>query len=197
MRRLLIAGWLLVPVGAWAYHEGPGQEGLQLDLVDEALSKARASVAVKDWEMAVDHYEAALKDLPAERVTATRKLRLAIAQSKMLSKELVPARESLAELVTEMTEDPAADPAVLEEARQAYASAQYYVTWLMRLEGYPREAWEPEVEIARQTYRLLAEQADDAGNAPLAQARREDLESAVKLARLDLQELQGLPLPSQ
>ena len=30
----MIAGWLLLPVGAWAYHEGPGQDGVQLDLVD-------------------------------------------------------------------------------------------------------------------------------------------------------------------
>ena len=38
------------------------------------------------------------------------------------------------------------------------------ITWLMRLEGHSREEWEPEIEAARQTYRLLAERADASGD---------------------------------
>ncbi len=186
-----------MPVGAWASHAGPGQEGLQLDRVDRSLAEACAAATGEDWYAAVANYEAALKELPTEQVAEARKVRLALAQARMLSEQLVDARKELAGLVDELSSDPDADPAVLEEARQSYASAQYYITWLMRLEGYPREEWEPEIEIARQTYRLLAEQADAAGDTDLARQRREDLESAVKLARLDLQELQGLPLPSQ
>ena len=67
----------------------------------------------------------------------------------------------------------------------------------MRLEGLTKEAWEPEIEAARQTYRLLAEQSESAGDTNAAKKNREDLESAVRLARMDLTELQGLPLPSQ
>jgi hypothetical protein len=77
------------------------------------------------------------------------------------------------------------------------ANAQYYMTWLMRLEGLGRDAWEPEIESARQTYKLLAEQAEQRGDTPAAKTHQEDLESAIRLARLDLSELQGLPLPSQ
>ena len=70
------------------------------------------------------------------------------------------------------------------------------MTWLMRLEGQAEEVWRPEIAAAEETYRLLAEttSADD------AEARKralEDLEASVKLARMDLGELQGLPLPSQ
>ena len=46
----------------------------------------------------------------------------------------------------------------------------------------------------RQTYKLLAqEERDDAKKLAL----QEDLESSIRLARMDLSELQGLPLPSQ
>jgi hypothetical protein len=96
----------------------------------------------------------------------------------------------------ELQEDPGADPAVLAEARSTLANAQYYMTWLMRLEGEPRDVWEPEIEAARQNYRLLAEQADRQGNSQRARKCQEDLEAAVRLARMDLGELQGLPLPS-
>ena len=71
------------------------------------------------------------------------------------------------------------------------------LTWLMRLEGLGREAWEPEIEAARQNFKLLAEQAEKSGDRVAAQMRKEDLESAIRLARMDLSELQGLPLPSQ
>ena len=64
--------------------------------------------------------------------------------------------------------------AELAEAREAYANAQYYWTWLMRVEGYTREEWEPEVEVARQTYRLLAERADDRGDSASAKTHMEE-----------------------
>ena len=85
----------------------------------------------------------------------------------------------------------------MTEARSTAAIAQYYITWLMRLEGMGREEWEPEIDAARATYKLLAEQAQERGNTVEAKKHQEDLESAVRLARMDLGELQGLPLPSQ
>jgi hypothetical protein len=103
----------------------------------------------------------------------------------------------LKNLVDELKEDDRADSHLLAEARDALSNSQYYMTWLMRLEGQPRELWEPEIDAARQTYRLLAEQADAKGNAESAKKHREDLESTIRLARMDLSELQGLPLPSQ
>ena len=56
--------------------------------------------------------------------------------------------------------------------------------------------WEPEIEAARQNYKLVAARAEQAGNAELAATETENLEAALRLARMDLTELQGLPLPS-
>ena len=71
------------------------------------------------------------------------------------------------------------------------------MTWLMRLEGLGQDEWEPEVESARQTFKMLAEAAEKRGDAAAAAKFREDLESSVRLARMDLSELQGLNLPKQ
>ena len=97
----------------------------------------------------------------------------------------------------ELAGDSPPDQKLLADARSTLANSQYYMTWLMRLEGLGRDAWEPEVEAARQTYKLLAEQAEKRGDAAAAKKYREDLESSIRLARMDLSDLQGLPLPSQ
>ena len=197
MRKPILVVWLLLPLAAWTYHEGPGQEWLRLDEVDAQLQRAEAAVSDEDWAVAIESYEAALKPLPPEKVTASRRIRLALNHARMMHKQLPRARAALAKLVDEMAADADADQALLDDVRKAQASSQYYMTWLMRLEGYAREEWEPEIEAARQNYRLLAERAELRGKASLAKQCREDLESAVKLARMDLQELQGIPLPNQ
>ncbi len=197
MRKPLIAVWLVLPLAAWTYHMGPGQDRVKLDQVDAYLAKAKEAIVAQDWDMAIDDYGDALKVLPSERINAGRRIRLALNQARMMHKQLPAAQRALAELVREMAKDPDAEPSVLADARRAHASAQYYVTWLMRLEGYPREQWEPELEVARQTYRLLAERADQHGDKTAGHERRMDLEATIRLARLDLQELQGLPLPNQ
>ncbi len=114
----------------------------------------------------------------------------------MFAKQLPEASADLDVLVAECRTDKQADPALLADAREALANAQYYMTWLMRLEGFPRDEWEPEIEGARQTYRLLAEQAEPTGDRS-AKQRKEDLESAIRLARMEPGELQGLPIPKQ
>ena len=88
-------------------------------------------------------------------------------------------------------------PALLAEARAAWANAQHYMTWRLRLEGAGEAEWMPVSEGARQTYRRLAEEAEARGDADLARLRREDLDTTIRLARMSLDELQGLPLPSQ
>ncbi|MGC3971758.1 MAG: hypothetical protein QM775_31775 [Pirellulales bacterium] len=88
---------------------------------------------------------------------------------------------------------------LLASARQSLAVSQYYTTWLMRLEGEPPEIWEPEIESARQIHRLLAEQTEREGGASSSDAaeHRENVEATIRLARMDLDELQALKLPSQ
>lgn len=197
MRTLVLVGWLMVPVGVLAYHYGPGQERMRLDDVAGLLRAADRQAADEDWAAAAQTYGEALRLLPADRVPESRRIRLERAKAQMLARQLPEAHADLKTLVDELKQDGKSDPQLLAEARSTLANSQYYLTWLMRLEGEPREAWEPEVEAARQTYRLLAEQAEAGGDTTLAGKHQQDLESAVRLARMDLGELQGLPLPSQ
>ena len=112
----------------------------------------------------------------------------------MLNKQLPTARQDLAKLVTDLDDDEAAPQKLRDAARSALANARYYMTYLMKLEGLPDTAWEPEIEAARQEYKLLA---TSAANSELAKRSADDLESAIRLARMDPAELYGLPIPSQ
>jgi hypothetical protein len=197
MRILCLTGWLLLPVIVAAWHFGPGQERMQLDRAAAALAQADRAAAEGRWSEADELYEKALLLLPADRTADIRKVRLEHAKAQMLDHKLPIAHAELKQLVSELASDPAADPRTLSNARLALAHAQYYITWQMRLEGLPREDWEPEAEAARQNFSVLAEQATAKGDAPHARDRQEDLESAIRLARMDLTELQGLPLPKQ
>lgn len=211
MRKLLLFLWLLLPAAALAYHYGPGQERLRCDRADESMRRAQSLAfqaqelarekgddAAKDsWKRAQDACSEALALLPNDKLAEQRTLRLERAKAQMFTGELPDARREFEALVEELSADAKPDRAQLDEAREGLGNAQYYTTWLMRLEGSTREEWEPEIEAARQNYKLLAEtalaQADTAG----AERRLENLEAAVKLERMELKDLQGLPLPSQ
>lgn len=197
MRVLVLLVWLAVPVGVGLYHLGPGQTQAQLDLVAQHTREAERAVQREEWAQAEQQYAAALQMLPADRVAEQRNLTLEHAKVQMHNKKLSTANQTLESLVDELVNDDQADPATVSGAREALANSQYYMTWLMRLEGHPRERWEPEVESARQTFALLAEQAQDSGDVDDSRKHQEDLESTIRLARMDLSDLQGLPLPSQ
>jgi hypothetical protein len=197
IRILALTGWLLAPIAGLAYHMGPGQEQKALDMVAAHVAAAEAAADKGDYEAAVAAYNEALSALPAGRTADARKIRLEKAKAQMLAKQLPEANADLKALVDELAADPSADPILLAEARSAMANSQYYITWLMRLEGAGPELWEPEVEAARQQYKLLAEQAERKGDTAAAAKFREDLEASIRLARMELSELQGLPLPSQ
>lgn len=194
MRTVLLVSWLLLPIGAWAYHEGPGQDRMALDAADALLVDAHQAALDGSWNTAVRGYEEALAKLPKDQEAVAQRLRLELNKARMQAKGLGTAREELEALVDELAEAKQADPQLLGEARQALARAQFFTTWLMRLEGVPREEWVPEIEAARQNWRLLAEQAGGTGQ----QAQHtKDLEAAIKLERIEIEELQGLPLPSE
>ncbi len=197
MRTLAILAWLMVPVAFGAYHYGPGQERLRLDEVARSLAEGDRLAADEQWPAAVKKYDEALSGLPEGRVDEARRIRLRRAKVQMLGHQLPEASAALRELVDQVQDDRSADPRLRDEARESLANAQYYMTWLMRLEGLSADEWEPEIESARQTYRLLAEQSEVAGDKDAARKHREDLESAVRLERLEVGELQGLDLPKQ
>lgn len=197
MRIFLVLLWLLVPIVAVAYHLGPGQEKQTLDETAALLAAVKRHAAAEEWALVVQKCDQALAKLPKERIADARRLILERAKARMLVKQLPVAHEELKGLVDDLTADPTADPKLLAEAQSTLANSQYYLTWLMRLEGKPPEEWEPEIESARQTWRHLAEQAAADGEDAQAKRCREDLEAAIRLARMDLKELQGLPQPSQ
>lgn len=197
VRILLLTGWMILPVAGYALHLGPGQERQAMDAAAKFLAEAEGAAAQHNYAVAVAAYDDALRALPSSRVADARKIRLEKAKAQMLAHQLPEAHADLKTLVDDLAADPAADPAVLREARSTLANSQYYITWLMRLEGMSPNDWEPEIEASRQTYKLLAEDAEKRGDAAAAKKNREDLEAAIRLARMDLGELQGLPLPSQ
>lgn len=197
MRVMIILLWLMLPVLVGIYHLGPGQEKLVLDDAAQQLKQARQFAAAEDWPQAVAAYEQALELVPGERVDDIRHIRLERAKAQLLAQALPQAHQDLKALVDELQAEPDSDIAFLNDARAALANSQYYMTWLMRLEGVPRDLWEPEIESSRQLNCLLAESSAAAGDATAAERHREDLEASIRLARLDDAELQGLPLPSQ
>jgi tetratricopeptide (TPR) repeat protein len=197
MRLLVLTAWLLLPLGFYAWHMGPGQYYQAVDQSGSAVRRAQTLAQNGEHAEAVEAYTEALQQLPASRKADGYKLRLERAKSQMLAKKLPEAHEELRQLVDEMQAEVTSDRQLLNEARSSMANAQYYRTWLMRLEGLSREEWEPEIDSARATYKLLAEQASEQGDGKLSKKYQEDLESAVRLARMDIGELQGLPLPSQ
>lgn len=197
MRKLLVVVWLLLPILAGAYHFGPGQQQVHLDEVDKLVAEAEHFIDEMAWQAAQEKFEAALELLPDERVATQRRLRLEIAKLQMLNKQLPEAHDTLVAMKDELLGDDEVDQKLLNEVQAAYANSKYYMTWLMRLEGHLEEVWKPEIETSRQVYRQLAEAARAAGDEKAAKRYTEDLEASIKLARMDLEELQGLPLPSQ
>jgi len=199
MRNVLLVSWLLLPIGAWAYHEGPGQDRVALDEANAMLVAAHDAAQDEQWREAVKKYEEAIAKLPTKTDGAVSKdteyrLRIELEKARMKASGLPQARAALAGLVEQMSKEAGVDPQLLVEGRQALAQSQFYTTWLMRLEGLDRKEWEPEIEAARQNWRLLAEQATSEQDKARHQG---DLEAAIRLSRLEIEDLQGLPLPSE
>jgi len=211
MRKLLLILWLVVPVGAFAYHMGPGQDLMRLDRAQELGAGAQENVteamkiaasqgeaaAKGEWTLAEQGFAEALALVGNEDVFEARSLRLERAKCQMQISKLPEANAELSQLVDEMVADGGSDPELLKNARHALANSEYYMTWLMRLEGLGRDEWEPRIEGARQTLKLLAQEAEQKGDAQELEKTEQDLEAAIRLERMDLTELQGLPLPSQ
>lgn len=191
-KRIIIATlWLILPLIGLAYHYGPGQRLLVLDQVDDLIEQAENAIAQEEWEKAISLYTDALAKLPKDETDTALQLKLQVAQAKMMDSKLPEAREDLAALVQEISENPNTPQKLKEEALSALANSRYYMTYLMKLEGRPDSDWEPEIEAARQEYKLLAQ------NSPDAQKHLLDLEASIRLARATPRELYGLPLPSQ
>jgi len=192
-KKLFLYLWLLTPVVLLAYHYGPGQSGLARDAAAQLIATARACEANEDWRGAMEAYAEALGKLPGTDTTTRWSLRLAQSKARMRSGELPESITDFEGLLTDV-EAGGGTPAQAEEVRANLGTAQYYAGWLMRLEGAKTEEWTVPVESARQQFRLLAEEKLG-GDPAVAKQYQENLEATVRLARMDLTELQGMPLP--
>ena len=213
MRKILILFWLLVPVAVAAYHYGPGQQQVAIDSVGATLREAELLVAEgaelvesqkqreanAKYAEAIEKFDEAIQDLPEEKKREIQRIRLAKAKALFSSQKNPTARKELESLLDELTgeERGQQDAELIADTREALATSQFYMTWLMRIEGHPREIWEPEAIRSRQNYQVLAENALKNGQQEKAVKAKEDLEASVRLALVELDELQGLPLPSQ
>ncbi len=195
MRTYLLVTWLSLPALGVAYHYGPGQDRLKLDEAARLVAVARAEIDDEDYERAAKSYAAALAQLPAGHKVAAWSLRLEKAKAQMLAQELPAAAGDLQSLVEEVEQDQQASEELRQQARLSLANAQFYMTWLLRLEGKTQAEWLPQAEAARQNYRLLAERAQD--DPSRREKLEQDLEATIRLERMELEDLQGLPLPSQ
>jgi hypothetical protein len=192
-KKLAFYCWLLAPVALFAYHYGPGQTGLARDEAAQQIEIAQALEQKEDWHGAMEAYAGALAKLPSEDKTTRWQLRSAQSKVRMYSGELPEAIGDMEGLLAEMQKDgaPAGD---VDHLRTNLGTAEYYAGWLMRLEGASTDEWGVEVDNARQHFRLLAEDKLNTGSAD-AKGYQENLEATIRLARMDLSELQGLPLP--
>lgn len=194
-RKLLFSLWLLVPVILLTYHYGPGQPALSRDRAAALARQAAEREKAENWAGALETWQQALAALPAEDAAARFKVRLAVANARMYTGELPEAMQDLDGLLGEMLKAGSPDAAV-REVRGTLAGAQYYAAWLMRLENAPTEEWMEQAENARQNFRLLAEQTQT-GEPHATGDYQKNLESVIRLERMDLSELQGLPLPKK
>ena len=192
-KTILLYCWLLTPVALLAYHYGPGQNGMARDFAAQQIAIAQTAEQSEDWPAAMTAYSDALAKLPARDFAARWQLRLAHSKARMQSGELPEAIADMDGLLAEMEKGNASD-AQVKDVRSNLATAEYYAAWLMRLEGAAAAEWTVQSESARQHFRLLAE--DDLKADPTAaQSEQENLEATIRLERMDLTELQGLPLP--
>jgi hypothetical protein len=192
-KKLFLYCWLLTPVALLAYHYGPGQNDLARDEAAQKIALAKSCEQTEDWPGALAAYADALAKLPATERAARWQLRLAQSKARMHVGELPEAIGDMEGLLAEMQKEGAA-AAQLDDVRANLGTAEYYAAWLMRLEGAATAEWTVEVENARQHFRLLAEDKLASGS-PAAKDYQENLEATIRLARMDLSELQGLPLP--
>ena len=193
-KNLFILLWALAPVALLAYHFGPGQDGLAREEAKASIRAALDFEAGEQWQQAIDAYNNALATLPDTETAKRQQLQLARANARIYVGELPEAMLAMEHLLDETAKG--SDSKLESKVRSSLASAQYYTGWLMRLELAEKKEWKEPLEKARQNFRLLAEQTDKT-DATASEDHQKNLEAVVRLARMDLSEVQALPLPKK
>ncbi len=190
-KKLLWTVWAVVPVLLAIWWFGPGQDLQARTRVASTVEQAIAAAEGKDWKLAAELFGQAIGEAPSDSPESNRWLRLRASHAEFMSGNTWNGISGMEEVLAEAKE---ADPALARDARARIATAQYFATWKLRLEGAKPEVWKPEAEKARQHFRLLAEDAEARGAAETEDLKK-NVESVIWLERMDLAELQSLPLP--
>ena len=196
MKKYLVLAWLLLPLPVVVVHYGRGQEWLALDRARDLIAQAGVAERAGDWKLADECYRDAAAS--SGLVDPGVKMRLELARVRMRFRE----GDAMAAIggVDKLLDDAgmAAMPAAFRrEARDLAGRIHYYAAWVLRLEGAKRELWMEEAELARQNFRLLAEENSEPVPVEEDRARRENLEAAVQLQRLSFTELMARPIPKE
>ena len=196
MKKHLVLLWLLLPLPLVVLHFGRGQQWLARDKAYAIVKQAEAAEQAEDWKQADQLYRAAARHLASESPDLKLRLDLSQVRTRFRMGDAVAAIDTAERLIN----DPAMATMPLDfqrEARELAGRIHYYAGWVMRLEGASRDLWLEEVELARQNFRLLAEQSAAAGETDYSAKQQENLESAVQLQRLSITELMARPLPQE
>jgi hypothetical protein len=196
MKRWLVLLWLLLPLPVLVWHFGPGQKWQARDRAQGLLRQAQRAETSRDWKAAEELFrEAGSKVRESEPRLATQ-LDMALARMRYRQGGAVAAIDLIDRVIDDrrFREQP---EALQREARELAGRIHYHAAWVMRLEGAQRDLWMEEAELARQNFRLLAEDSLAAGRVPYSQLQQTNLESAVRLQRLSLTELMARRLPDE
>lgn len=189
--KLLWTLWAVFPVLIAIWWFGPGQDLQARTRVASTVEQALTAVSDEDWKLAAELFGQAIGEAPSDSQESNRWLRLRASHAEFMSGNTWNGISGMEEVLQEAKDD---DPELARDARARIASAQYFATWKLRLEGAKPEVWKPEAEKARQHFRLLAEEAEARG-AKETEDLKKNVESVIWLERMDLAELQSLPLP--
>jgi hypothetical protein len=222
MKRWLLLLWLLLPLPVVVWHFGPGQRWLARDRVHTLVRQARAAEQRADWAAAEGSYRDAAAALGQGDARLKMELDLALVRTRFRQGGAVEAIDGAQSILTD-PRFPSMPPDLQQEARELAGRIHYYAAWVMRLEGAQRDLWMEAAELARQNFRMLAEDAAPSAKADarpepapaprpapaapaaaastdppaIATSRRTNLETAVRLQRMSLTELMARPLPEE
>lgn len=196
MKRWLLLLWLLVPLPVFVWHYGPGQKWLARDQANSLIHQAETAEAKKSWPEAESHYRAASDKVGGSDPRLRTQLDLALVRMRYRQGGAVEAMDMVDKVISDPRFSSQPEP-LQREARELAGRIHYHAAWVMRLEGAQRDLWMEEAELARQNFRMLAEDNLTRGYTNYSQLQMTNLETAVRLQRMSLTELMAKPLPEE
>ena len=196
MKKYMILLWLLLPLPVVVVHFSRGQQWLARDKAHAFIVQAQAMEQQQNWPAADRLYRDAAKCVASDEPQVKLRLDLAQVRTRYRQGEAVAAMDAMDKVVNDAGFS-AMPVEFRREARELAGRIHYYSGWVMRLEGARRELWMEEAELARQNFRLLAEQSAHDKSKDYFLTQQNNLESAVMLQRTSLYELMAKPLPKE